>query len=336
MRISDRLIDVELTNRCNALCSFCPRDVTPEQGFMSFDTFAKVIERVKQLDIVPRITLTGQGESTLHPRLLEFVSYAAERGIHPQMTTNANLLDLSMSRNLIKAGLGGVTFSISDFGDDYELVYNLDFEKTRRNILDFLEECEQVSGRKIETYVSIVEHDLNAGSIDKMRRFWTEAGVGKVLVFEQNNRGGACDNGHYFIGNDTHREEAEALFAERGVSTLCPAPFHFVFIGWNGQYYICCSDYKKTTPLGSVFDYSISAMDDVKLKSLDCGVEACKECNMDPVNSVREKLFEIEFGDETPAQLEKVLENFRANGAQHLSLGIDTLNWRSANGAGDQ
>ena len=74
MKMRDRLIDVELTNRCNALCSFCPRDVTPEQGFMSFETFSKVIERANELDIVPRITLTGQGESTLHPQLLEEVT----------------------------------------------------------------------------------------------------------------------------------------------------------------------------------------------------------------------------------------------------------------------
>ena len=332
MRIRDRLIDVELTNRCNALCSFCPRDVTPAQGFMSFETFSKIIERVKALDVESRVTLTGQGESTLHPQLLEFVRHAAEQGINPQMTTNANLLDLAMSRSLLEAGLGGVTFSISDFGRDYELVYNLDFERTRRNILDFLEECQRFGERRIETYVSIVEHDLNAGSIEEMRRFWLDAGVDKVLVFEQNNRGGACDNGHYFIGNDTYREEAEALFAARETSTLCPAPFHFVLIGWNGQYYICCSDYKKTTPLGSVFDYAIDAMDEVKLDSLGCGIQACTECNMDPVNSVREKLFEIEHGDATADDLEKVLDNFRANGAQHLSLGIDTLNWKSRGG----
>ncbi len=328
MKMRDRLIDVELTNRCNALCSFCPRDVTPEQGFMSFETFSKVVERANQLDIVPRITLTGQGESTLHPQLLEFVAYAAGQGIHPQMTTNANLLDRDMSRALLEAGLGGVTFSVSDFDDDYELVYNLNFEQTRRNILDFLEERDRFTEREIDVCVSIVEHDLNSEKIADMRRFWMNAGIRQVYHFEQNNRGGACDNGHYFLGNEGYRDEAEAMFAERGVSTLCPTPFHFVFIGWNGQYYICCSDYKKTTPLGTVFDFSIDAVDDVKLKSLDCGNKACVECNVDPVNHVREKLFEIEHGDATPPELDKLLEHYRVEGAKRLPLDIDLLHWR--------
>lgn len=116
MQVAKRLIDVELTNRCNALCSFCPRDVTPEQGFMTFDTFKQVVARVLELETTPHITLTGQGESTLHPELVKFIRYAANQGLYVEMTTNANLLDKATARRLVEAGLRSVTFSISDFG----------------------------------------------------------------------------------------------------------------------------------------------------------------------------------------------------------------------------
>ncbi|MGB1141229.1 MAG: radical SAM protein, partial [Halioglobus sp.] len=238
MQVAKRLIDVELTNRCNALCSFCPRDVTPEQGFMTFDTFKQVVARVLELETTPHITLTGQGESTLHPELVKFIRYAANQGLYVEMTTNANLLDKATARRLVEAGLRSVTFSISDFGHDYELVYNLNFEQTYRNIMDFLDLRDEYKAGEIQVVLSIVEHDLNAGKIDEMKAFWNRAGISFVIENPQNNRGGACDNGHYFQDNDGFVNEARELLARRGASTICSTPFFLVFIGWNGQYYV--------------------------------------------------------------------------------------------------
>ena len=332
MKVLRRIIDVELTNRCNALCSFCPRSETPEQGFMSFDTFKQVVARVKELDTVTRISFTGQGESTLHPELVEFVRYGCSQGLEVHLTTNANLLDKEKSHLLLEAGLGAVSFSVSDFGEDYELVYNLDFEKTRTNILDFMDVRDELTRpgvgalkNGVGVVVSIVIHDLNKDKIEDMKAYWTKAGIKYVMEFEQSNRGGACDNAHYFIGNDRFEEEALTMLAESKASVLCSTPFFSVFVGWNGQYYICCSDYKKETPLGSVFDYSIDAMDRIKLDALGGYMPACAVCNIDPVNAVREKLFEIEAGDATSADLDEVLEYHSTINNKRLPKDIDIL-----------
>ena len=39
------IVDMEVTNRCNAKCYFCPRDATPHQGLMSPEIFEKGFER---------------------------------------------------------------------------------------------------------------------------------------------------------------------------------------------------------------------------------------------------------------------------------------------------
>jgi MoaA/NifB/PqqE/SkfB family radical SAM enzyme len=331
MKVQTRLIDVELTNRCNALCSFCPRAATPDQGFMTFDTFKQVVARVKELEKVPTITLTGQGESTLHSELVEFVRYASGEGLKVQMTTNANLLEKELSRRLLDAGLTSITFSVSDFGDDYDLVYNLDFEKTRKNIMDFLDLRDQITDRDIGLVLSIVIHDLNKDKIEEMKAYWNKAGIKFVLEMPQNNRGGACDNGHYFIGNDRFDLEARTILAERKASPLCSTPFYFVFVGWNGQYYICCSDYKKETPLGSVFDYSIDEMDSIKLNGLaGQKIRACADCNVDPVNAVREKLFEIENGNATRAELDAMVDHYATVNNRRLPQEIDILHFHEA------
>jgi len=297
---------------------------------MTFEIFKQAVARVKELDISPRISLTGQGESTLHSQLVEFVRYATSQGVVVHMTTNANLLNKTLSRELLAAGLMGIAFSVSDFDDDYELVYNLSFEKTRTNILDFLEVRDEFSDRDIGVVVSIVQHDLNVNKIEHMKSYWKGAGIEFVMEFEQNNRGGACDNAHYFIGSDRFVEEAKTLMAEQNVSTLCSAPFHYVFIGWNGQYYICCSDYKKESPLGSVFEHSIDAMDQIKLNAFAGYLPACSVCNIDPVNAIREKMFEVEKGDATQEDLHEVLAELASYNHKRLPKDIDILHWQDS------
>ena len=325
-----RMIDVELTNRCNALCSFCPRAATPDQGFMTFDVFKQTVARVKELQQTPRLALTGQGEQLLHPEIIEFVRYATDEGVDVRMTTNANLLDKETSRQLLEAGLKGVAFSVSDMGEDYELVYNLNFEKTHTNIVDFMGLRESYPENSIGVSVSIVIHDLNKGKIDEMKKYWTDLGIGYAFEFEQNNRGGACDNAHYFIGNDQYDTEARDLLMERGGSSLCAAPFFFVFIGWSGQYYICCSDYKKETPLGTVFEHSIESMDSIKLEAMKGYMPACSVCNIEPVNAVREKMFELEHGEAETADLEKVVDYQVNVNNPRLPPDIDILQWQES------
>ncbi len=312
-----RVFDIELTNRCNALCTFCPRDETPQQGFMAFDTWSQALTRAEELETMPDIYSTGQGEPLLHPQLLDFVHHARERNLPYGMTTNAALLTAELAEELMDTGLRRINLSVSDMGDDYEEVYALNFDQTRKNIMDFLE-LNEARGKPVETMVNIVKHDLNAGKIGKYRQFWLDAGVDSFLFFKQNNRGGACDHGLHFIDSDRFRSEAEDILQANDISPICSIPYLFVFVGWNGQYYICCNDYRKTTPLGTVFDHGIEEMDHIKKRAYcsEAGIEACNQCDMDPVNKVREKLFELSAGEADAADLEAVLEKMREDQAK--------------------
>ena len=307
-----RVFDIELTNRCNALCTFCPRDETPQQGFMTFETFKKSVERAAELDVFPDMNSTGQGEPTLHPQLIQFAEYARSLNLPYSMTTNGSLLTEELAEGLINAGLHRINFSISDLGEDYEEVYALNFNTTKGNIFRFLE-MNKARGKPVEVWVNLVEHDLNRDKLKQYRKFWIEAGVDWFINFKQNNRGGACANGDYFLQGEEHKSEAEKILAEQNISPICAAPFTFVFVGWNGQYYICCNDYRKTTPLGSIFDFSVEEMDVIKRKSLCSNnpPQACIECNLDKTNRVREKLYEMDMGDATQADMDNLITELR-------------------------
>ncbi len=63
-------IDIEITNRCNATCHFCPRDATPHQGIMDVDTFDRSLARAVEYRTVVNdvsgleltVSLCGLGE----------------------------------------------------------------------------------------------------------------------------------------------------------------------------------------------------------------------------------------------------------------------------------
>lgn len=299
-----RNFDIELTNRCNAQCTFCPRDQTPDQGFMSFDTFKKSVERALELDTIPKFHFAGQGEPTLHPQLPEFAEYMASMGLEFGFTTNGSLLTQELSQRILDARVSHIVFSISDLGDDYEEVYALSFDVTRANILRFLD-MNEAAGKPARIQVSLVAHDLNRSKLDKYKAFWAEAGVDEFLHYEQTNRGGACDYGLYFVDNDRFVDEAAGVLEANNLTHVCGVPFVMLFVGWNGQYYLCCNDYRKLTPLGSVFDYSIEQMDVIKKARFfeKEAPEACKNCDLDTINKVREVMFEIEAGEAPASKL---------------------------------
>lgn len=302
-----RNIDIELTNRCNAQCTFCPRDQTPEQGFMTFETFKKCIDRALELEQVPKFHSAGQGEPTLHPLLPDFAQYMFDRGLEYGFTTNGSLLTEQLAQRVLDARINHITFSISDLGDDYEEIYALKFDTTRDNILRFLD-MNIACGKPVRTMVNMVAHDINRSKLNKYREFWTQAGIDEIYSPEQCNRAGACDNGNYFIGNSRHHDEAVKVLKENNLTHVCGVPFVLLFVGWNGQYYLCCNDYRKLTPLGSVFDYSIEEMDHIKTAKFfeTEAPAACKDCDFDVINRVREVMFEIESGQAAPRKLEKL------------------------------
>tara|TARA_B100001540_G_scaffold306893_1_gene319526 strand:+ start:286 stop:1254 length:969 start_codon:yes stop_codon:yes gene_type:complete len=300
-----RNLDIELTNRCNAQCTFCPRDQTPDQGFMSFDIFKRSVQRARELELTPKIHSAGQGEPTLHPQLPEFAQYVHEQGIEYGFTTNGSLLTEELARKVIDANVSHIVFSISDLDEDYEEVYALKFDVTRSNIMRFLDINEEL-GKPIRTTVSLVAHDLNKPKLSQYRKFWAEAGIDEFIHYDQTNRGGACEIGRYFVDNDGYKAEAADFMGRHKLSHVCGVPFVMLFIGWNGQYYLCCNDYRKLTPLGSVLDHSIEEMDLIKKARFfeDEAPEACKNCDLDVTNRVREVMFEIEAGEASNKDLD--------------------------------
>lgn len=80
---------VEITNRCNLSCSFCPGTKRPGK-FLSEEEFKHILSEIKSYTDFVYFHLMG--EPLLHPKFFEFVKLANEEGLKVCLTTNGTLL----------------------------------------------------------------------------------------------------------------------------------------------------------------------------------------------------------------------------------------------------
>lgn len=99
---------LELTTRCQLKCVYCPHhpQLPREKVDMDWDTFEASLDLVRffvRQGTQTELSLTGIGESMLHPRFVEMVA-AARATVGPQrpltLTTNGLLLDDAMCEAL--------------------------------------------------------------------------------------------------------------------------------------------------------------------------------------------------------------------------------------------
>ena len=83
------VVDMEVTNRCNAKCHFCPRDRTPHQGLMAPEVFEQGLaqatlyrDTVLASDDEMMVSLCGLGEPLLNKHVFDYVRQARAAGLN--------------------------------------------------------------------------------------------------------------------------------------------------------------------------------------------------------------------------------------------------------------
>jgi MoaA/NifB/PqqE/SkfB family radical SAM enzyme len=308
-------VDIEPTNRCNAKCYFCPRDATPHQGLMTPEVFEQALGRCDELRTKLRalgrpelkMSLCGLGEPLLNRDTPMFVRRVREEGFDCTMSSNAALLDEPRAHALLEAGLQRIAINVGDRDADYEDIYKLPFERTRDNVLRFKE----LAGDACEVIIVLVDHRRDRAHLESMRQYWGDFGMRAFMEYEIMNRGGALFVDHMQFEEYPQLAEARKLLAGRGVEAVCPTPFAYLFIGFDGQYYLCCSDWKKEVPLGSVADASFSDVMVAKLAHARSRQPVCNTCNLDPLNKLTEALRARDAGEPDAPDVDTLIEKIR-------------------------
>ena len=104
---------VEPTSLCNLNCRTCVRHSWQEPGgTMPMPTYRRLIEGLREVPTLRKVSFWGFGEPLLHPDIVEMVSLAKDLGAQTEIITNGLLLDPPKALALVEAGLDTIVFSI--------------------------------------------------------------------------------------------------------------------------------------------------------------------------------------------------------------------------------
>src|SRR5262245_21597448 len=282
-------IDIELTNRCNAACGFCPRDAMPQQGVMTDNVFEQMLARAVEFRALARrlstaveaaLVFCGTGEPLVHRRAADHVRRVRDEGFACQLSTNGALLSRERAVALLDAGLGWINVNVSDLGGDYERVYGLPFARTRDNVERFIE----LAGGRCVVCIVVVDHRHDATHLRVVEEYWRSRGVDHVLRFGLVNRGGSLPIPATGAHTARPADRPAARDDASAPRLICPAPLMHLFVGYDGRYYLCSSDWRKEVAFGSVFDTSFAAITADKLAYLQSREPLCARCTLDPAN----------------------------------------------------
>ena len=131
---------LEVTNRCNLLCTTCPRtyeELEPPAD-MSWELFRSIVDQVPDL---ARAVLHGVGEPMLVANLPRMVRYLKDRGIYVLFNTNGTVLSERNGRALIAAELDELRVSLDASNrESFKAVRGRDyFTRIVRNVRAFRE-----------------------------------------------------------------------------------------------------------------------------------------------------------------------------------------------------
>ncbi len=129
---------LETTNRCNLLCTTCPRtyeELEPPSD-MSWELFTSIVDQFPKIE---RVVLHGVGEPMMVAELPQMVKYLRDRGVYVLFNTNGTLMRVKKSRELIEAGLNEMRISLDAAEPKaFEAVRGRDlFARILRNVKNF-------------------------------------------------------------------------------------------------------------------------------------------------------------------------------------------------------
>jgi MoaA/NifB/PqqE/SkfB family radical SAM enzyme len=264
---------LETTNRCNLLCTTCPRtyeQLEPEAD-MPWDLFTSLID---QYPNIARVVLHGLGEPMLVKDLAQRVKYLKDRNIYVLFNTNGTLLTKANGRALIEAGLDELRVSLDAAESEvFQMVRGKDFfDKIVANVKNFTSMQRELNAPKPR--VSLWLTGLRE-TVDQLPNFVrlahsigvTEVYLQRLVFFEDPNKDSLARAESALFEHTTEREEAliheaetvakqlgvmfsasgavdpgESIKMQRSDSpwSLCRRPWSLMYITANGRVLPCC------------------------------------------------------------------------------------------------
>ncbi|MDZ7671927.1 MAG: radical SAM protein [Halanaerobiales bacterium] len=176
---------IEPTTDCNLNCKTCVRHSWDEKiGRMDLQDYIKIIDDLKEFDNLDRISFWGIGEPLYHPDIVEMIKRAKQLNVNTQIITNGLLLDESMSRNLLKAGLDSLVVSLDGTSPETmaDIRSGANLEEIINNVKTFKNLKSKYNDNKTEIGIEFVIMKSNVGELKDLRKLALELGASFIFL----------------------------------------------------------------------------------------------------------------------------------------------------------
>jgi len=251
-----REIMIEVTNACNLKCPVCPTHfaMQRQRGFMDFELYKSIIGEFKNKSEKPKITMIFAGEPLLHPKVDEFIEYAAENGHKTLISTNATLLSKDLSKRLIRAGLDCIHVCLDGFTKESHEAYRIgsDFETVKKNIEDLISAKKELNNKKPFVVVQTLLTSFSENELNEMVKWAKDIGADainlKTLSMGSHTTEEMKKQYNYLLPNKKELRRKTSQINK----TLCSWPLKNILVYWNGDLGLCCVDVNGEIKLGNI------------------------------------------------------------------------------------
>ncbi|HEV7428953.1 MAG TPA: radical SAM protein [Thermoanaerobaculia bacterium] len=292
--LSQTTIDLELTSVCNAVCTFCPREVMPDKKrFLAVPLVERLAEQMSRVDPPPNVVFCGIGESTLHPDLVQITKIVGATGAKVSMTTNGGRLTLDLFQRLAEAGMEGFNFSINAATPaTHKAMMKLNSYDNLLSMLDQILAWRREHAPKVSVHTSFVVCETNQHEVEQFVEYWRPRDVSSIWLHPLNNRAGLVVDElkpvdlakweRRYAGDP--RVVVDVLRNYESEDDLCKVARSFVFISADGEMRLCAMDYRRQTHYGSLAFSNLEDMHARKLTSFMAGEtkSLCEQCDFFP------------------------------------------------------
>jgi MoaA/NifB/PqqE/SkfB family radical SAM enzyme len=264
---------LETTNRCNLLCTTCPRtyeELEPPAD-MSWELFRSIVDQVPNL---ARAVLHGVGEPMLVKSLPRMVRYLKDRDTYVLFNTNGTVLNEKNGRALIEAGLDELRVSFDAANaESYRAIRGKNyFHRILKNVRAFRELQEREGHGKPRVSAWLTGMRETVEQLPDFVRVAAEAGVKEVhlqrlVFFAENAIGNARPDQALYEqlsgGEAEYIDRATSVAASLGVTfsasgaasepgmslkrsdsgspwSMCRRPWTVMYFTANGRALPCC------------------------------------------------------------------------------------------------
>ena len=287
---------IDITNRCNAKCVWCPNPDLSNLGAMDMDLYHKIIDDYGTRGGV--VTFGTFGEPLMDKHIRERIEYLNQYPkIHKiEVLTNGFFLNDKIVPALLENRVG-VDISLDELDKEtFEDVKKMNFDIVRNNIVSFLEANENAKqpvpiNIRIKT-MKTVEETMEQELFKIIAKHDCSVVLNSIDDNIISNWAGKLDK-DAFMQKYHLTSKRETRFTHKRFNQMNKAPcaqlWKWMVVYWDGSAVLCCADMFSQTAVGNLQSNSIRevwngpVMKDLRKKMIDrkrFEIPICQDCDI--------------------------------------------------------